>query len=193
MDIKQKSNSRKINFLIIGFIVILIGGILVIFVRHRLSQKKNDPPPPPEKTEASLSIKNFQHIATENGIKKWTLDAVSASLYSQKNIVKLNGISVLYYMNDDHNITLKADNGELNSKTNDMILSGSIVAVMPPYTLTTENLNYEHSSRIMHADKPVSVSGNSMTLKADTMSYDINSEIFKCDGNVEGSFIGIID
>ena len=192
MQIKPKSNTQKINLLIIGFIILLIGGILFIFIKHRSSLKKNDPPPPPETTNANLSIKNFHHIATENGIKKWTLEAASASLYSQENIVKLNDISAVFFINDSQNVTLKANNGELNSKTNDMTLSGSIVAEMLPYTLTTESLNYGHQLRIIHANAPVMITGASMMMKADTMKYDINTDKIKCDGNVEGTFLGNI-
>ncbi len=192
MRIKPKNSTRKINFLITGFIVILIGGILVIFVRHRLILKNNAPPPSPENTEASLTIKNFHHVATEDGIKKWTLEAASASLYSQKNIVRLNDISVIFFMHDNQNVTLKANTGELNSKTNDMNLIGSIIAVMPPYTLTTENLYYEHRLRIIQSHVPVKIIEGSMLLKADTMTYNINTETIKCDGNVEGSIIGNI-
>ena len=192
MQIIPKTNSQKINLLIIGFIILLISGILFIFVNHRSIQKKNNPPPPPEKTEASLTIKNFHHIATENGIKRWTLEAASASLYSQENIIKLNDISAVFFINDSQHVTLKANKGVLNSKTNNMDLSGNIVADMPPYTLTTESLSYGHQLRIIHANAPVIITGASMMLKADTMTYGINTDNIKCDGNVEGSFIGNI-
>ena len=84
MAINRKNNTRIINLVVIGFIIILVGGILFIFARHRTLQNKNEPPPPPEKTEANLTIKNFHHVATENGIRKWTLEAASANLYTQK-------------------------------------------------------------------------------------------------------------
>ncbi len=163
-----------------------------MFVRHRSGLKKNDPPPSSETTNATLSIKNFHHVAIENGIKKWSLEAASANLYSQENIVKLNDISAIFFINDRQNVTLKANKGELNSKTNDMTLSGSIVTDMPPYTLTTETLNYGHQLRIIHANTPVMITGASMIMKAETMTYDINTDKIKCDGNVEGTFIGNI-
>jgi len=189
LRIKQKNNSRKINYLIIGFIFLFIGSILFIFIRHRLILKKIEPPPPPENTEANLTIKNFHHVATENGIKKWTLDAAAASLYTSANTVKLDDISVIFFMNDHQDITLKAKTGELNSQTNNMALKGDIVAEMPPYRLTTQNLNYDHQSRIIRSDTPVIITGTSVLLKADTMSYEMDSKIIKCNGNVEGSFI----
>lgn len=150
------------------------------------------PPPPPEMTEANLTIKSFQHVATEDGIKKWTLEAASASLYSQDNIVILKNISVIYFRHDNPDITLKADEGELNTTTNDMNLNGSIVGVMPPYKIKTETLNYDHQLRIININNPVTITGTSMLLQADTMTYTIEKEIIKCYGNVKGSFIGNI-
>lgn len=192
MHLNHISKSRKINFLTTGFIILIIGGILFMFIRHRLILKNIDPPPPPEATEADLTIKKFHHIATEDGIKKWALEAASASLYSQENIVRLKDISVIFFRNGNPSVTLKADKGELNSKTNDISLNGNIVAVMPPYKVTTENLNYEHQLRIIHIDKPLKMTGSSMLLQADTMTYGIETEIIQCDGHVKGSVIGNI-
>ncbi len=192
MHLNTKSNTRKINFLITGFILFLIVGIILIFIRHRLILDENVPPPPPEKTEANLTIKKFQHVATEGGIKKWSLEAASASLYSQENTVRLKDISVIFFRHGNSNVTLKANEGELNSQTNDMSLNGSIVAVMPPYKITTENLNYEHQLRIIHINKPVKMIGPSMQLQADKMTYGIDTEIIKCDGNVKGNLVGNI-
>lgn len=192
MHLNFKSNTRKINFLITGFILFLIIGIVFIFIRHRLIFNKNAPPPPPEKTEANLTIKKFHHVATEDGIKKWSLEAASASLYSQENTVRLKDISVIFFRQGNSNVTLTAVEGELNSQTNDMSLNGNIVAVMPPYKITTENLNYEHQLRIIHMNKPVKITGQSMLLQADKMTYGIETEIIKCDGNIKGTLVGNI-
>jgi LPS export ABC transporter protein LptC len=194
LRLNNKSNNRKINFLITGLILFLIIGIAFIFIRHRLVLQKNAPPLPlpPEKTEANLTIKKFHHVATEDGIKKWSLEAASASLYSQKNTVRLKDISVVFFRHGNSDITLTADGGELNSLTNDMSLDGNIVAVMPPYKITTENLNYEHELRIIHMNKPVKITGPSMLLQADKMTYSIETEIINCDGNVKGNLLGNI-
>lgn len=190
MPIKPKKNTRKINFLIIGFIIILIAGILFIFARHRLILKEIDPPLPPEKTDADLTIKKFHHVATENSIKKWSLAAASARLYSSKNIVELNDVFVIFFMENNEEVRLRADSGELNSQTNDMVLNGDIVGIMPPYRLTTESLNYDHRSRMISAAAPVDIIGDAAQLKADTMNYGLKSKIIKCNGNVEGIFVG---
>lgn len=185
----KKNNSQKINYVIIGLIVLLIGSTLFIFIRHRLILKKIDPPPPPENTGATLTIKNFQHVATENGVRKWTLDAASASLYSSQDLVKLNDITVVFFMDNQQDITLTAKNGELNSQTNDMRLYKEIEAIMPPYKLSTDSLNYDHQFHIIQADTPVEIYGSSLRLNADQMKYDVQAKTIRCSGNVKGLFI----
>lgn len=189
MPLTSKNRSRKINCIVIGCLVLLIGGLVVIFVRHRAAIKKIDPPTVPEKTEADLSINHFQHVATENGVKKWTLEAASARLYSARNIAELNDISVIFFRENDQNISMTAKSGEVNTQTHNMTLSGDIIALMPPYRLTTERLNYDHHSRIMASQTPTEIEGDGQWFKADTLEYGIDSQIIRCSGNVEGEFI----
>ncbi len=188
MYLTSLKNTHKINIVIGTIIVFLIAGIIAVFVRHRTFLKNTAPPPPPENSEANLSIKNFRHVATENGINKWTLEASSASLYSAENMARLNDISVVFFMKDNQNLTVKANKGLLNSKTNDMTVSGNIIAETSQYTLTTESLNYMHGSHMIKIDKPVEINGPLMTLNADTMAYNINTGTITCEGNIKGSF-----
>ena len=95
-------------------------------------------------------------------------------------------------MKGKNDITLKADKGELNSKTNNLILTGHIIAVMPPYTFSTESLNYEHHSRIIQSKAPVEISGDAMFLTADSLNYSIETGILQCNGHVKGSFVETI-
>jgi LPS export ABC transporter protein LptC len=169
--------------------VLLISGLVVIFVRHRSAIKNVDPPPLPEKTEADLVIKNFQHMATENGVRKWTLAAASARLYSARNVAQLNDISVIFFRENDQEVSVTAKSGELNTQTHDMALAGDIVALMPPYRLTTERLNYDHHSRIITSQTPTKIFGDAQWFAADIMEYGIDSKIIKCNGNVEATFI----
>ncbi|PIP37327.1 MAG: LPS export ABC transporter periplasmic protein LptC [Desulfobacterales bacterium CG23_combo_of_CG06-09_8_20_14_all_51_8] len=189
MDLDRLKTSHRINLLISGIIIFLISGIIVLFVRHRILLKNIAPAPSPQKTEANITIQNFQHVATEDGIIQWTLEAGSASMYSMKNTAELNNLSVVFFMKKDRKLTMKADHGLLNSKTDDMSLSGNIRAEIDDYLLTTESLNYRHHSRIIEVTTPVDIIGPLVTLTADTLNYDINTAKMRCDGNVNGSFI----
>jgi len=180
---------RKINLFLYAAIIFLISLILAVFIRHKILLKNTKAPLPPDTTDATLSINKFNHIATKNGEKQWFLEADSASFFAEKNMARLSDISVTFYFKDDENILLRADEGVLNTKTNDMTISGNIVATMPEYTLKTENLNYHHHSHIIYINSPVEISGSSVTLKGDTMSYEMQTGILICNGNVKGIFL----
>ena len=190
MRIKTSNRSNRINIFIIILILLLIISIVVVFIRHRAVQKNSVSPPPPATSEATLTIKNFHHEATENGEKKWTLEASSASLFVPQSMAQLTDISVIFLSKKGEPLSIRANKGVLNTKTNDMTVTGNIIAEMPPYSLTTESLNYGHGSRMVHVNEPVEIVGQSMTLKAGALTYNIETGVLTCENHVEGSFIG---
>lgn len=187
--LKTLNRSNRINIFIISLILLLIISIVVVFIRHRGVQKNSVSPLPPETSEATLTIKNFHHEATENGEKKWTLEASSASLFAQQNMAQLTDISIIFSMKKGDALSIHAEKGVLNTKTNDMTVTGNIIAEIPPYSLTTESLNYQHGSRMIYVNEPVEIIGQSMTLKAGALTYNIATGVLTCEIHVEGSFI----
>jgi len=191
--LKTLNRSNRINIFIITLIILLIISIVVVFIRHRAVQKNSSASPRPETSEATLTIKNFHHEATENGEKKWTLDASSASLFAQQNMAQLTDISVVFSMKKGDALSIHARKGVLNTKTNDMTVTGNIIAEIPPYSLATERLNYQHGSRMIHINEPVEIIGQSMTLKAGALTYNITTGVLTCENHVEGSFIEVFE
>ena len=55
------------------------------------------------------------------------------------------------------------------------------------YKLLTEKLNYVHDQRVMYSDAPVTITGASTRLKADSASFDLNSKKITMDGSVEAT------
>ena len=191
--LKTLNRSNRINIFIITLILLLIISIGVVFIRHRAIQKNSASSPRPETSEATLTIKNFHHEATENGEKKWTLEASSASLFAQQNMAQLTDISVIFLMKKGGALSIRAHKGVLNTKTNDMTVTGNILAEIPPYSLTTESLNYQHGSRMIHVNEPVEIIGQSMALKAGALTYNIATGVLTCENHVEGSFIEVFE
>ena len=189
--LKTVNRSNRINIFIITLIILLVISIVIVFIRHRVVQKNSSSPLRPETTQATLTIKNFHHEATENGEKKWTLEASSASLFAPQNMAQLTDISVIFSMKKGDALSIRAQKGVLNTQTNDITVTGNIIAEIPPYSLTTESLNYQHGSRMIHVNEPVEITGQSMTLKAGTLTYDITTGVLTCENHVEGSFIEI--
>jgi LPS export ABC transporter protein LptC len=182
------SVSKKIKYVFSTIVVVLIFGIIAVFVRNQFRLKQIASPLPPQKTNATLSIQNFRHTATQDGQQKWSIEASSANLYSKENIAELTDISASFFLDKDKTISLTADKGVLRVDTNNMTVSGHIVVKFSDHVMTTENLNYVHKSHIINSTTPVTITGDTMTLKANTMSYRLDTDIIKCSGNVKGTF-----
>jgi len=189
LDIKTLTKADRINILVVSLIALLIISIIVIFVRHRAVQNHSSTPVRPETSEATLTIKNFHHEATENGEKKWTLEASSASLFAAQNKAQLSDISIVFLLKKNETLSIHASQGTLNTKTNDITVTGNIRAEIPPYSLKTESLNYQHDSRMIHTYAPVAIAGAAMTLKAGALTYDINTGVLTGKNHVEGIFV----
>lgn len=182
------NRSKKIKYFISAVIVALICIVLTVFIRNRMYNQNIQSPLPLQQTKATLSIQNFHHTATQDGRKEWSIEANSASLFSDQNIAKLFNISASFFLKDGETILLTADNGILHTDTNNLNLSGHVIIKFSEYMMSTETLNYIHSSHIINIDAPIMITGNSMMLKANAMSYDLRTNIIKCSGDVEGTF-----
>jgi LPS export ABC transporter protein LptC len=182
------SASKKIKYFFSTVVVALSLIIIAVFIHNRLRLNHIAPPMAPPKTTATLSIQNFRHTATQDGKRKWSIEAASASLYSKKNIAELSDLSVIFFLNNEKTVVLRADMGLLRVDTNNISVSGQIVVKFSDHVMETENLNYVHKSHIINATSPVTITGKTMGLKADTMSYNLNTDIIKCSGNVTGTF-----
>lgn len=184
---------KKIKFVISIVIFALIGTVLSVFILNRIHIKNIQKPLPPQQTTATLSIQNFRHTSTQNGREEWSIEAKSAKLFSTQNIAELTNISASFFLKNNETVFLTADSGLLHIDTNNLSLSGHIHIRFSAYVLTTESLNYNHNSHIVIIDTPVMISGNSMSLKANTLSYNLKTDITTCSGDVEGTFKQVME
>ena len=58
------------------------------------------------------------------------------------------------------------------------------------YTINTENMKYDNSSRIITIDEFVKISGKMMAFNANAMTFDINTSKVLMEGNVKGIISG---
>ncbi len=178
---------KKIRLFLIFLIILLIGFLLIPFVKNRVRVTRTVPPPSPETTDADLTIKRFHHTATRHGERQWSLEAESASLHSKQNQAQLFDILATFYLKGGQTILLNADKGILNTQTNDMTATGHIKIQTPEYTLETQSLHCDHRSHIIETIAPATITGAGIVLKADTMAYNLETGVITCAGHVEGS------
>jgi len=180
---------KKLKILILAAAVAILGVLVAAYVGFRQLASN------PEKLiatiaeDAKLSLGKIQQTATRDGKTEWRLDAASARYLEDENQVRLNDLTVTFYMESGQEVQLSADEGLLNTESNDIQVSGDVKVQNEAYTLDTTTLQYRHEQRIIFSNAPVFIKrkiGGRLT--ADALRLDLNINQLLLEGNVKGEF-----
>jgi len=188
MRLVKDKNSRKIKLVLVAIVLVTLGLIATVFIGYRHILSKDAKLISAITKKANIAIENFHHTATRDGIKEWTLDARTASVINTQNQAIFQDPAVIFFMKDNSKIYLTADHGVLNIDSNDIEVTGNVVVKNEKYRLTTEQLDYRHSQRMLFSRVPVKITSASSQLTADSMSHNINANQTLFKGNVKGTF-----
>ncbi len=92
------------------------------------------------------TIHGFTVIELKSGRKEWELVAEKADIYRKKNETELYKPRMKFYNSEGEvTSTLTADEGTVNTKTNDVFMRGNVIVVSEEKktTLTTESLRWD--------------------------------------------------
>ena len=177
----------KIKIILLTIILVAVGAVIGIYISFQQDSKPAEPIPESIEPDATLSIGKIQQTATRKGKKQWSLEANSAHYIDKTNQMILKELSVIFFLEDDSEVTLAADRGILKIDSKDITVSGNVVLNNQEYKLLTDELNYVHDRRVMYSDTPVIITGASARLEADSASFDLNSKKITMDGSVEAT------
>ena len=182
------SRQRSIKLFLLITLFLVFGVVITVFIGYRTVSK------PQElilsslvQDDATLAIDRVHQTSTKNGIKEWSLDAVSAQFIEKNRQAVFDELSVTFYMENDTSVKLSANQGYLNTDTKDIRVDGDVIADDGEFKILTETLNYEHEERVLVTTKPVQVLGSTFRVNADSASYDLTSQRTTFDGKVEGT------
>lgn len=183
----RQTRMRRVKWAIVLVMLLAVGGIVGVYVGYRRAMEA-----PVDLIESipdgtSLSIRNLRHTAIREGITEWQLVAETARFDQSRKTAVLEVLSVTFFVSDGDRILLTADRGKLRTDTNDIEISGNIVVRKGPFRLKTERLDYGHRQRVITSRTPVELAGRSMTLLADSMTYDLNTRKARFRGHVNGT------
>ena len=138
--------------------------------------------------EADLTVTKVHQTATRNGIKEWRLDAESARFYNNNRELVLDSISMVFFLENRRKIRLSADKGVLATDSKDVQVEGHIVVTDEQGRLETSRLHYSYDQRLLQGSETVEIIGEAFYLRADGVSYDLNTNRTVLEGNVKGYF-----
>ncbi len=176
--------TKKLSIFLLIVILVSVGTVVSVFIGYRQVSNAPEMLITSLKEGANLSLGKIRQTATRDGKKEWSLEADSANYMEADNKVDLKNLSVVYFLEDNREVYLKADQGILQTDTNDIEFSGNVVIRNEEYQMKTEHLNYGHGQRIIICDQSIQISGKGAELTAESAKYDLNADKIVLKGNV---------
>jgi len=112
------------------------------------------------------------------------MNAGSAHYIENEKKAVLKTLFITYFLKDNREVYLEAEEGILQTDTNDIEFSGNVVIRDEDYQLRTRRLSYEHERRLIFTKDPVQISGEDVQLSASSLEYDLNLNKIILAGNV---------
>ena len=179
--------NKKLSIVLVLVMLVTIGIVAAVFIGYRRVVSAPEQLLSSIKEGANLSLGKIRQTATRDGKKEWSLEADSAHYVENEKKAVLKDLSITYFLKDNREIYLEAEEGILQTDTNDIEFSGNVVIRNEDYQLRTRRLSYEHERRLILSNDPVQVSGESVNLSARLLKYDLNLNKLLLSGNVEAA------
>ena len=181
----MKIKKLRTAFLIV--ILLAVGTVVAVFIGYRKVSNAPEMLLSSIKDGANLSLGKIRQTSTRDGRKEWSLEAGSAHYLENEKKAVLKDLFITYFLEDNREVYLNADQGTLNTETNDIEFSGNVVIRNEDYRLTTQKLNYEHHRRFIFTQEPVTISGDTAKVSADSATFDLNVNKIVLTGTVKAA------
>ena len=181
----MKTKKLRNFFLIV--ILLAVGTVVAVFIGYRKISNAPELLLSSIKDGADLSLGKIRQTATRDGRKEWSLEAGSAHYMQNEKKAVLKDLAITYFLEDNQEVYLSADQGILNTETNDIEFAGNVVIRNEDYRLTTEQLSYEHKRRFIFTDDPVNISGDASEVSADAATFDLKVNKIVLTGTVKAA------
>jgi len=179
--------NKKMRFIVLAVILVTVGTVVSVFIGYQRVSNVPDLLLDSIKDGANLSLGKIRQTATRDGIKEWSLEAGSALYIKNEKKAVLKDLFITYFLKDRSEVYIEAEQGILQTDTNDIEVSGNVVIRNESYQVKTRRLIYEHERRLIISNDPVYISGDDVELSAATLKYDLNANKIVLTGNVEAA------
>jgi lipopolysaccharide export system protein LptC len=184
MVLRGRKSLKRLLAVALAVSVLALAGILAVNRWLRTLDPKEVLETIPD--GATIAIGRIHQTSTKDGVAEWTLTAASGRYEADAKTLALTDLSVVYHLKDRGDVELEASSGILNTETHSMEASGGVVVRHEGFTLKTEKVSYDHSSRVLATEADVHIEGRGMMLEARRMSVDLEGETARFVGEVKG-------
>lgn len=139
-----------------------------------------------------LTLKNIKYTKTRDGEPLWTLIADSAAHSMDDSITRIKNVRMIFYDQDDGDVLLTAESGELIPEHSTVTVSTNVVVKNPKgNTLKTDFLEYKEAVNILQTDRIVTIIGDHFVVKGKGMTVDVDERTLVLLSDVKAEFKGM--
>lgn len=178
---------RLLKRVLLSVSILALAATVIVFIGYRRASRNPQTLLALVQKNADMKLNKIRQTAMKNGIREWRMEAESATLVEKQKTMLLIHPDVEFFMQDGDNVHLTADRGTIYTDSSRISVSGQVSATTSRYRFQTESLNYDPEKRELRADTPVDISGQAFTLNANRMALDLESNITRFEGGVEGT------
>lgn len=180
---------RKLKIVLLTVIGLVLITVATIYMGYRRVVSAPELFIDSLKSGADMSIGKIHQTSTRDGKLEWSLDAGSAHYVENEKAVFFKDISVVFYQEDGKKIYLTADEGLLNTSSNDIVVTGNVVIQNQDYKMVTEKLKYRHTERLIVAKNRINISSSAGKIAANALRFDLNTNNVELTGDVKSLFL----
>lgn len=139
-----------------------------------------------------LTLKNIKYTKTRDGEPLWTLIADSAAHSMDDSITRIKNVRMIFYDQDDGDVLLTAESGELIPEYSTVTVSTNVVVKNPKgNTLKTDFLEYKEAVNILQTDRIVTIIGDYFVVNGKGMTVDVDERTLVLLSDVKAELRGM--
>ena len=139
-----------------------------------------------------LTLKNIKYTKTRDGEPLWTLIADSAAHSRDDSITRIKNVRMIFYDQDDGDVLLTAEYGELIPEYSTVTVSTNVVVKNPKgNTLKTDFLEYKEAVNILQTDRIVTIIGDHFVVYGKGMTVDVDERTLVLLSDVKAELKGM--
>ena len=174
-------SNRFIRWILSGISFGLAAFLSYVVMSHMQTNAPSSPASPALK-EADAGIEGFVYRQTKDGRIQWEVEAQNAELFEVRHEASLKNVHVRLFRNDGEEMVLQANEGMINTETNDFELRNhtELVAIefSNGYTVLTPAIYWIDAKQEFRTSNPVTIRGNGLTITGIGLVGSLISEEF---------------
>ena len=163
------------RFLLAGFIVLLLA-LLVLTIVSNMQRTEIAVVKELLRSEDDLAMNQLNYTETRDGVRKWTVQAESASHNLKQESAKLKILTLTVYNPSASDLTVTSSSGEIDLKNRQVLLRGDVVLkAASGETVYTDELLFIDGEKIVKTESSVRLVADGYSVVGTGMRFDVTN------------------